>query len=80
MRIRVTLDEDVSNLLHHEMRTRAISLKTAINHFLRIGLKALGESPLRPFVIHPLPMGLPLGGGHECVGELIEYLESSKPK
>ena len=74
----MTLDEDVANLLRHEMRKRRISLKSAINHFLRIGLKRSGEGARRPFAVHPLPMGLPLESGHECVGKLIEYLEGSK--
>jgi len=78
MRISVTLDKDVANLLRREMRKRRISLKTAINHFLKIGLEVLGEGARRPFVAHPCPMGLLLDSGHECVGKLIEHLESSK--
>lgn len=80
MRISMTLDEDVAKLLRSEMRRRGISLKTAINHFLRIGLKVAGEGACRPFVVHPLPMGMPLDRGRECVEELIEYLDGSKHK
>jgi hypothetical protein len=78
MRITVTLDEDVAKFLRNEMRVRKISLKAAINHFLRIALKVAGEGARRPFVVHPLPMGLPLDSGHECVEELIEHIEGSK--
>ena len=75
MRISVTLDEGVAKHLRDEMRRHRISLRAAVNHFLRIGLKSPRADGRKPFVVHPLPMGLPLDSDHECVEGLIQDLE-----
>lgn len=76
MRITVTLDDDVAKLLRRELQRSGASLKTTVNHFLRLGLVAGGERAAQRFVVHPRPLGLPPGPSYDNVEALIDSLES----
>jgi hypothetical protein len=76
MRVTLTLDVDLSEALQREMRRSGIkSLKAALNHFLRLGLKISEEEGRKAFVVHPRLMGLPAGLSYDCVEELLKALE-----
>jgi hypothetical protein len=75
MRIAVTLDKDVANSLCREMFRSGTSLRAAVNHFLRMGLRVSGKDNRRRFAVHPKPLGLPLSSGHECLEEILENLD-----
>ena len=81
MRTTLTLDDDVAKSLKREMRrSGTISLKAAVNHFLRLGLLFSGKRERKPFVVHPRPMGLPAGLNYDRVEDLIEALEGPAHK
>ena len=75
MRITLSLDDDVAKLLRSELRRSDTSLKAAVNHFLRLGLKASRRREQKPFVVHPRAIGLPAGLSYDNVEDLIEALE-----
>lgn len=76
MRTTLSLDDDVANLLHQEMRRSGVSFKKAVNHFLRLGLTASSQTHQRkPFVVDARPMGLPPGLSYDNIEELLEALE-----
>jgi len=76
MRVTLMLDKDVATLLRREMRRSGASLKSVVNHFLRVGLTASEKSLAKPFVVHPRPLGLPPGLNYDHVADLIEALET----
>jgi hypothetical protein len=78
MRTTLTLDDDVAKLLRRELRRSGASLKSGVNHFLRLGLMASGKAPTKPkpFVVHPRPLGLPPSLSYDNVEDLLEALES----
>lgn len=61
MRTRLALDPDVSVRLEALRRERGLSLKDAVNHALRLGLRALAEDEARKpiFVTSSVDLGLP---------------------
>jgi hypothetical protein len=61
-------------------RSGTNSLKAAVNHFLRLGLKFSGRQERKPFVVHPPPMGLPPGLRYDGVEDLFEALEGAAHK
>ena len=72
MRTTLSLDDDVAQLLHKEVRRSGDSFKGVVNRFLRVGL-AVSKQPVRkPFRVKPWSLGLP---PFEKVEELLEYLE-----
>lgn len=75
MRTTLSLDEDVAGLLKREMRRSGASLKETVNDLLRLGLMASGKRTRKPFVVTPLPLGLPAGSSYDNIEELIEALE-----
>lgn len=75
MRTTLSLDEDVSKLLRREMRRTGASFKSAVNHYLRLGLERAERPKPQPFVVKPVAMGLPPGLSYENIAELIEALE-----
>ena len=75
MRITLSLNDDVAKLLRSELRRSDTSLKAAVNHFLRLGLKASRRREQKPFVVHPRAIGLPAGLSYDNVEDLIEALE-----
>lgn len=75
MRTTLSIDDDVAALLRRELRRSGASLKSAVNHFLRLGLMMSGKRQQKPFVVHPRPLGLPQGLSYDNVEDLIESLE-----
>ena len=75
MRTTLSLDDDVARLLRRELRRSGISLKAAVNHFLRLGLMASAKPERKPFVVHPRPLGLPPGLSYDNIEDLLEALE-----
>ncbi len=75
MRITLSLDDDVANLLKEEMRRSGSSLGQTVNGLLRLGLVASGSKARKPFVVTPLSLGLPHGMSYDNVEDLIEALE-----
>uniref|UniRef100_A0A372IKY6 Uncharacterized protein n=1 Tax=Paracidobacterium acidisoli TaxID=2303751 RepID=A0A372IKY6_9BACT len=63
-------------LLHREIRKSGLTLKGAVNHFLRLGLVAAKQPSGKPFVVRPRALGLPAGLSYDNVGELLEKTES----
>ena len=80
MRTTLTLDDDVANLLHREIRRSGSSLKAAVNHYLRLGLMAPKQPNRKSFVVTPRKLGLPSGMSYDNVGELLESLEGAAHK
>lgn len=72
MRTTLTLDEDVTALLHKEVRKSGEPFKQVVNRLLRLGLTAVKQPVLKPFVVKPVKLGLP---HFEKVEELLDYLE-----
>jgi hypothetical protein len=75
VRTTLSIDEDVAGLLKNEMRRSGASLKETVNDLLRLGLMASRNPTRKPFVVTPLPLGLPPGLSYDNVEELIEALE-----
>jgi len=71
------LDDDVASLLRLEMRRSGLTLKGAVNHFLRLGLMSTPERPKKAFVVTPRPLGLPPGLSYDSVADLLENLEET---
>jgi hypothetical protein len=72
MRTTLSLDDDVAQLLHKEVRRSGDSFKGVVNRFLRVGLAASRQPVRKPFRVKPWSLGLP---PFEKVEELLEYLE-----
>jgi len=72
MRTTLSLDDDVAQLLHKEVRRSGDSFKGVVNRFLRVGLAASKQLVRKPFRVKPWNLGLP---PFEKVEELLEYLE-----
>lgn len=72
MRTTLSLDDDVAQLLHKEVRRSGESFKGVVNRFLRVGLAASKQPVRKPFRVKPWSLGLP---PFEKVEELLEYLE-----
>jgi hypothetical protein len=75
VRTTLSLDDDVSKLLRRELRRSGVSLKAAVNHFLRLGLMASEKPERKPFVVHPRPLGLPPELSYDNIEDLLEALE-----
>jgi hypothetical protein len=80
VRTTLTIEDDVAKGLEREMRRSGMSLKAAINHFLRMGLFSSPAPEQKPFKVHPRPFGLPAGLSYDNVEELLETLEGSEHK
>jgi len=57
------------------MRRTGESFKSAVNHFLRLGLQSAQHPQARPFIVKPIAMGLPPGLSYDNVAELLEALD-----
>jgi hypothetical protein len=77
VRTTLSLDEDVAKLLRRELRRSGTSLKSAVNHFLRLGLMVSAKRERKPFVVRPRPLGLPPGLSYDSVEDLLEALEGT---
>ena len=75
MRTTLTVDEDVAYLINEEMRRSGQSFKETVNQLLRIGIQSARHPAAKPYVVQPVPMGLPAGLSYDNVEELLEYLE-----
>jgi Ribbon-helix-helix protein, copG family len=76
VRTTLTLEEDVKAKLDQEIRKTGKSFKAAVNDYLRLGLAVEARmKPVKPFVVHARPLGLPSGLSYDHVEELIEQLE-----
>ena len=74
MRATISLDDDVTKLLESAIQESGYSFDQAVNRFLFLGLAASSKhSQGVPFVVEPLPLGLP--DGHDKISELLEILE-----
>lgn len=80
MRTTLSIDDDVARVLKNEMRKSGLSLKTAVNYFLRLGMQASKQTPRKPFTVHPRKLGLPAGLSYDNVEELIERIEGPSHK
>jgi hypothetical protein len=75
VRITLSLDDDVADLLQKEMLRSGASLRETVNRYLRLGLTT-GQQPARKkFAVKPLPMGLPSGLSYDNIGELLDAIE-----
>ncbi|SPE43654.1 conserved hypothetical protein [Candidatus Sulfotelmatobacter sp. SbA7] len=72
MRTTLSLDDDVAQLLHKEVRRSGDSFKGVVNRYLRVGLAASKQPVRKPFRVKPWSLGLP---PFEKAEELLEYLE-----
>jgi len=77
VRTTLSIDEDVAKLLRREIRRSGISLKAAVNHFLRPGLMVSGRPDRKQFLVHPRPLGLPPALSYDNVEDLIEAIEGT---
>ena len=76
MRTTLTLDDDVARLVEQEVRRSGDTFKGTVNRLLRQGLiKGNQKDTKKPFVVTPLPLGLPPGLSYDCTEELLEALE-----
>ena len=64
-------------LLKKEIRRSGVSLKAAINHFLRLGLANSKRHGRKPFRVTPVKAELPPGLSYDNVGELLEAIEGT---
>ena len=75
MRTTLSLDDDVSRLLHKEIHRSGSSFKETVNRLLRLGLIASQQQNQKAFHVVPRRLGLPPGMSYDNVEELLEKLE-----
>jgi len=75
-----TLDDDVASLLRHEMQRSRIPFKSAVNHFLRLGLKQAAHPQKKNFTITPISLKIPCDLQFDSISELLEQLEGPEHK
>jgi len=73
VRTTLTLDDDVARQLQRETQRCGQSFNEAVNHFLRLGLRAARKR--EPFVVTPITLGLPEDYDFDNVEKVIEMLE-----
>ena len=72
----LSIDDDIASLVQQEVRQSGDSFKATVNRLLRQGLMASREkADVKPFVVTPIPMGLPPGLSYDCIPELLEEIE-----
>jgi hypothetical protein len=80
VRTTLSIDDDLARVLKNEMRKSGLSLKAAVNHFLRLGMQASKQTQRKPFTVRPRKLGLPAGISYDNVEELIEGIEGPSHK
>jgi len=76
MRTTLTLERDVSERLHQEMRRTGKGLKAVVNHALRLGLGLSGKSVRPPrFEVRPHAFGFKPGVDLDRLNQLVDELE-----
>jgi hypothetical protein len=76
VRTTLTLDDDVAVLVQEEAQRSGSSFKAVVNDLLRKGLMKTNKNDRQePFVVTPLPLGLPPGLSYDSISELLEALE-----
>ena len=82
MRTTITLDDDVAEKLHAEMRRRRTNnFKETVNDLLRRGLLVRRElTAAKPFKVRARRMGTKTGLNYDNIGELIEQVEGAGHK
>jgi hypothetical protein len=82
MRTTITLDDDIAEKLHSEMRRRSTNFKETLNDVLRRGLLARRElAAVKPFKVRGARrLGNKPGLNYDNIGELLEQLEGSSHK
>lgn len=80
MRTTLTLDDDVASLLRQEMQRSSIPLKSAVNHFLRLGLRQAAHPPKKSFTVKPISLKIPSDFQFDSISELLEQLEGPEHK
>lgn len=72
MQARLTIDDDIAQLLQQETERSGTSFELTANRMLRAGLKASQQNGLKRFVVKPQAMGIP---SIDSISELIEHIE-----
>ena len=79
MRTTLTLDPDVEQFLHQEMRRTNRSMKAVVNDALRLGLGARSKPPRSPrYRVEPHAFGLKPGVDRDRVNQLVDEMESDE--
>ena len=77
MRTTITLDPDVERLLRDEMHRKRLSFKESLNQAIRRGFSStISQSPEKPFIVCPQPMGLRAGIDPLGFNRLADDLET----
>ena len=74
----VTLDDEVSTLVDQEARRAGQTAEEAVNRVLKkqLGSRLITRAPIKPFVVHPVPMNLPPEWTSGNVQELLDMLDA----
>lgn len=76
MRVTLTIDDDIAVLVRQEQRRSGASFKSTVNSLLRHGLmNSKDKAAAKPFVVRPIPMGLPPGLSYDCIPKLLDELD-----
>lgn len=79
MRITLTVDPDVEQLLQREMRRTNRSMKAVVNDALRVGLGIRSTSPrVPPFKVEPHAFGFRPGADSDGLNQLVDEMEADE--
>ena len=78
MRTTLTLEPDVALKLKRKMAAKKLTLKSAVNQALRIGLAAEDAPPRKPFKVEPHDFGFLPGIDLDKLGQLDDRLEDER--
>ncbi len=79
MRTTLTIDSDVEQLLHRQMRRTNSSMKAVINDALRVGLGIQGKPRRLPrFKVEPHAFGFKPGVDVDRLNQLVDELEADE--
>ncbi|HYK58901.1 MAG TPA: hypothetical protein VEV85_05675 [Bryobacteraceae bacterium] len=78
VRTTITLDDDVSDRVRRESRSRGASFRSTLNDLLRTALSLQNQLPRRTLKIKPVHMGYRAGLNYDDVESLLEYGEGEQ--
>jgi hypothetical protein len=78
VRTTITLDDDVSDRVRRESRSRGASFRSTLNDLLRTALSLQNQLPRRTLKIKPVHMGYRAGLNYDDVESLLEYGEGER--
>ena len=78
VRTTITLDDDVSDRVRRESRSRGTSFRSTLNDLLRTALSLQNQLPRRTLKIKPVHMGYRAGLHYDDVESLLEYGEGEQ--